>query len=346
MKAVFYSAPGEVEVREIPEPVTLPDEVKIKVEYCALCATDVHVVMHGLYGLQPPMIMGHEVSGTVVEIGEEAAKKTTLKVGDRVAAIPSPGCGECEHCKRGLPMHCDNAGFEPEKKPMDAMAEYRTYYSNQLVKIPDHVSFKKAALVEPISTASRGIELADFKMGSTVCLSGAGSIGLIMLNLVKYRGGTRITVIEPSPERRELAKKLGAQHVIDPTCENVVEKCMEITDGIGFDVVFEMSGAKSAAPLCPDMIGKAGTIVYFAVYPMDYELPINLYELYMKEARLQFVFTNPALFPKSVDLLDCLDMDGLIGPTYDIDDAPQAFADFAKASAAKLLIRCNPEAEL
>ena len=123
MKAVFYTAPGEVEVREIPEPVTLADEVKIKVEYCALCATDVHVVMHGLYGLQPPMIMGHEVSGTVVEIGEEAAKKTTLKVGDRVAAIPSPGCGECEHCKRGLPMHCDNAGFEPEKKPMDAMAE-------------------------------------------------------------------------------------------------------------------------------------------------------------------------------------------------------------------------------
>ena len=343
MKAVVYTAPGKVETLDVPEPVTLPDEVKVRVEYCALCATDVHVVMHGLYDLKPPMIVGHEMSGTVVEVGEIAAAKSGLKPGDRVCAIPSPGCGECFHCKKGLPMHCDNAGFEPEKKPMDAMAEYRTYYSNQLIKLPDHVSFEKGALVEPISTASRGIELADMKMGSTVFVSGAGSIGLIMLNLIKFKGGTRITVSEPSPQRREMAKALGAQYVIDPTTQDVYEEAMKITDGHGYDYVFEMSGSKAAAPLCPQLIDKAGTIVYFAVYPMDYELPINLYELYMKEARLQFVFTNPYLFPKSVDLLDVLDMDKLIGPTYSIDDADKAFEEFARAAYPKLLIRCRQD---
>jgi len=341
IKGVVYTAPGTVEVREVPMPVTGPDEVLVKIEYCALCASDVHVVNHALFGLQPPMLMGHEASGIIVELGENLKNNKRFRVGDHVCAIPSPYCGECDHCKRGDIMHCEEAGFEPEKKPMDSMVEYRTYPTSQLIKLPDNIPFEYGALVEPISTASRGIELANMQFGSTVCVSGAGSIGLIMLNLIKYRGGTRITVIEPSAERREMALQLGAQHVLDPTTDDVVAEAMKITDGMGFDFVFEMSGARSAAPLCPKMIATRGTIIYFAVYPEDYELPLNLFEMFQKEARLQFVFTNPFLFPRSVDLLSCLDMDKLVGPVYELDDAPQAFGDFAKAKYPKLLIRCN-----
>lgn len=341
MKGVFYTAPGKVEVREAPMPVTGPDEVMVRVEYCALCATDVHVVNHGLFGLQPPMLMGHEATGTIVEVGENVAARGYFKVGDRVSAIPSPYCGECPHCKRGDIMHCEEAGFEPEKKPMDSMVEYRTYPTKQLVKLPDGVPFEHASLVEPISTASRGIELADMPMGSTVCVSGAGSIGLIMLNLIKYRGGTRITVIEPVPEKREIALALGAQHVIDPTSGDAAAECMKITDGLGFDFVFEMSGARSAAELCPKIIATRGCIVYFAVYPENYDMPLNLFDMFNKEARLQFVFTNPFLFPRSVDLLGVLDMDKLVGPIYEMDDAPQAFEDFKTAKYPKLLIKCR-----
>ncbi len=343
MKGVVYTAPGEVKVLDLPMPEVGPDDILVKVEYCALCATDVHVVMHGLYNLKPPMVMGHEMSGTVAGVGLNVARKGRFHVGDRVAAIPSDSCGECYYCKKGLPMHCEEGGFEPEKKPMDAMAEYRTYSARQLVKLPDHVSFEAGALVEPISTASRGIELAEMKMGSTVCLSGAGSIGLIMLNLVKFRGGTRITVIEPVKERREMALKLGAQHVIDPTTQDVVAECRKITDGKGFEYVFEMSGARSAAPVCPKILCKSGTIVYFAVYPMDYEMPLNMFDMYGLEARLQFVFTNPFLFPRSVDLLSTLDMDKLVGPVYELEDAPKAFDDFRKAIYPKLLIKCNQD---
>ncbi len=338
MKGVVFVAPGKVEMQELPMPVCGPDEVLVKIEYCALCATDVHVVNHGLYGLKPPMVMGHEATGTVTEVGKNCVKY--FKPGDRVSACPAFFCGKCDHCKKGDIMHCEEAGFEPEKKPMDAMVEYRTYAPQQLFRLPDDVPFEHAALVEPISTASRGIQLADIPLGATVCVSGAGSIGLIMLDLIKFRGPGRLTVIDPVPEKREMALSLGAQHVIDPTVQDVAAECARITGGMGFDYVFEMSGARSAAQLCPRLIGTRGTIVYFAVYPMDYELPLNLFDMYNKEARLQFVFTNPYLFPKSVDLLKVLDMDKLVGPTYEMEDAQKAFDDFGRARYPKLLIRC------
>ncbi len=341
MKGVVYVAKDTVEVRDIPMPVTAPDEIMVKIEYCAVCATDVHVVSHGLYGLKPPMIMGHEACGTVVEVGTEAANSSSLKVGDRVAACPLHFCGQCEYCKKGLVMHCKEAGFEPEKKPMDSMVEYRTYFPDQLFKLPDYVTFEQAALVEPISTASRGVNLANMKLGSTVFLSGAGSIGLIMLNLLGLQGGTRITVSDPIPEKRQMALDLGAQFVIDPTKQDVVAECDKITDGMGFDYVFEMSGSTKAAELCPHIIGKCGSIIYFAVYPMDYTLPLNLFDMYGKEASLQFVFTDPFIYPNSVDLLSRLDTDKLIGPIYDLENAPQAFKDFQNAKYPKLLIKCS-----
>jgi threonine dehydrogenase-like Zn-dependent dehydrogenase len=341
MKGVVYVDRGKVEVQELPMPIVGADEILVRIEYCALCATDVHVVTHGLFGIRPPMVMGHEAAGTVVEVGASVAAKGYFKAGDRVSACPAQFCGKCSHCKKGLVMHCEEAGFEPEKKPMDAMVEYRTYPPEQLFKLPDNVPFEHAALIEPISTASRGVALADMPMGSTVCVSGAGAIGLIMLNLVKYRGGTRLTVIDPVPEKRQLALELGAQYVIDPMNQDVVIECDKITDGMGFDFAFEMSGSIKAAPICPKIIGKCGCIVYFAVYPMNYELPLNLFDMFGKEARLQFVFTDPYLFPKSVDLLSRLDMDKLIGPIYEMKDAQKAFDDFQIAKYPKLLIKCT-----
>ncbi|MCD8097592.1 MAG: zinc-binding dehydrogenase, partial [Lachnospiraceae bacterium] len=259
---------------------------------------------------------------------------------DHVTANPVPYCGSCAHCRRGQPSHCENAAFDPAKKPMDAMAEYRTYPPRQLYRVPKEIPFEHACLVEPITTASRGMELANMQLGSTVCISGAGSIGLIMLDLVKYRGGTRVTVIDPVPEKRQLALELGAQYVIDPNSQDVVAEGMRITEGLGYDVVFEMSGVGSAAELCPELVAHCGCIEYFAVYPESYRLPLSLFDMFNKEARIQFTFTNPYLYPRSVDLLQRLDMDRLIGPVYAIEDAAQAFADFRTAKYPKLLIRC------
>lgn len=340
MKAVMYRGKGKVEVCEIDKPLCPPDEVMVKIEYCALCATDVHLVTNGLFGVSDPLTLGHEMSGTVVEIGAEVPKGL-YELGDKVTANPVPSCGVCPQCRKGLPQHCEKAAFNPANRPMNAMAEYRSYPVQQLFKVPKEIPFEYACLVEPITTASRGLSLADPAMGSTVCLSGAGSIGLIMLNLLKYRGLARITVIDPVKEKRDLALEMGAQFVIDPVNQDVVEEAMRITDGMGYDTVFEMSGARSAAELCPKLVGHAGTIEYFAVYPEDYMLPLNLFEMFNKEARVQFTFTDPKLYPKSIELLKVLDMNKIAGPVYELSDAVKAFEDFKSAKYPKLLIHCN-----
>ena len=341
MKAVYFVGKGKLEIRDIPIPQPLSDEVLVKIKYCALCATDVHLVENGLFGVEKPIIVGHEMSGTVVAMGEAASASGMFQIGDQVTANPVPACGLCPECRRGRPSHCVNAAFDPDGKPMDAMAEYRTYPLSQLFKVPKRIPFAHACLTEPITTVSRGIEQARFSFGSTVCVSGAGSIGLIMVNALKHCGATRITVIEPVAERRELALKLGAQYVLDPVNQDVVSEGMRITDGLGYDFVFEMSGARSAAPICPKLVAACGCVEYFAVYPEDYHLPLNLYDMFNKEARIQFTFTNPTLYPRSIDLLETLDMELLVGPVYDIEDAPKAFADFRGAKYPKLLIRCS-----
>ena len=340
MKAVMYLGKGKVGVCDIEKPVCPPDEVMVKIEYCALCATDVHLVTNGLFGVTDPLTLGHEMSGTVVEVGPEVPEGL-FQVGDKVTANPVPSCGVCPQCRKGLPQHCEKAAFNPVNRPMNAMAEYRSYPVQQLFKVPQDIPFEHACLVEPITTASRGLSLAAPMMGSTVCLSGAGSIGLIMLDLLKYRGLARITVIDPVKEKRELALEMGAQCVIDATAQGVVAGARKITDGMGYDTVLEMSGARSAGELSPQLVGHGGTIEYFAVYPEDYHLPLNLFDMFNKEARIQFTFTNPTLYPRSIELLRVLDMDKLVGPVYEIDDAPKAFEDFKNAKYPKLLINCN-----
>lgn len=340
MKAVNYIRKGLLEVQDIEKPACPPDEIMVKIKFCALCATDVHAVNDGLFGLNKPLTLGHEMSGEVVEIGADVPQGM-FEIGDKVTANPVPYCGVCPQCRRGLYQHCVKAAFNPDNRPMNAMAEYRSYPVKQLFKVPEDIPFEHACLTEPITCASRGLQLADPQLGDTICISGAGSIGLIILNLVKYRGGTRVTVIDPVPEKREIALELGADYVIDPMDQDVVAEAMKITEGLGYDVVFEVSGVKSAAELCPALVAHAGTIEYFAVFPEDYNLPLNLFDMFNKEARIQFTFTNPMLYPRSIDLLRKLDMDKLIGPVYDIEDAPRAFEDFKKAKWPKLLIKCS-----
>lgn len=339
MKAAVYADKNKVEIRDVPIGAVGVDQVKIKVEFCAMCATDVHVVTQGLYGLPYGMILGHEASGIVVEIGQDVLD-SGLKIGDRVAACPLKFCGKCKYCKKGLVMHCEK-GFDIASQPFACMAEYRIYSPEQLFKIPDNVSFEEAALIEPLTCAVRAMDLAQICLGNTVAISGAGGIGLLLLQLIKLQGGTRITVIEPVEAKRKLALELGADFAIDPLNEDIIEESMKITDDLGFDFVFEASGAPKAAPPCLKIVGKFGCVVYFAVYPMDYEIPINLYDLYGKEARIQTVFTSPYIFPRSVELASKVNLKKIIGAIYSLDNIVEAFDAFHQSKHPKILIKCS-----
>ena len=327
----------------MPKPAAPADEILVKIEYCAVCGTDAGVVFDGMFGVEPPMIVGHEMSGVVAEIGADVPAGL-FRVGDHVIANPVRHCGHCVYCRKGQYAHCVNAAFENSDRPLDAMAEYRTYPPQQLFVIPRDIPLKHACLVEPVNTVCRGIRQAGMTLGGTVCVSGAGSMGLIMLDLLKGFGATRLTVIEPVAEKRALALELGAEHVIDPMTRDTLAEAMRITDGQGYDFVFEMSGAKSAAELALELVAPCGCVEYFAIHSGEYRLPVNMFDMFNKEARIQFTFTDPTLYPRSIDLIRRMDMDKIIGPEYSIDDAAQAFADFRTSKHPKLVVRCGSDA--
>jgi len=335
MKALMFVAPGKVEMGELPEPEVRPGTVKLKINYAAWCATDVHIVDHGLYGMRPPMPLGHEACGTIIELGD-GADKLGWKIGDRVSVASLFPCGHCDSCKRGADVWCATPSMMP------AFTEYGVAPTNGIFKIPDDVvDIAPYCLAEPSASAMRGIDLADIRLGNTVAISGTGGIGSIILNMLLLRGGTRVTVIEPVAAKREMAMQMGAQFTIDPFNEDVVARSIEITEGRGFDVVFEASGSPKAAPAVLDMIANKGKAVYFAVFPMDYELPVNLFKLYYKEGRIQTVFTTIANYPRVMDLIPRLQTDKIIGAIMPLDQAVESFELFHKSIYPKIVLKCS-----
>ena len=336
MKAIWWTGKDKIELIDVPIPEVTPGTAKVKIAYTAICATDVHMVSMGAMnvvmreGGQP---LGHESSGVIVELGPDT-EKSGFKVGDKVAVYPLPPCGECENCKNGIHQYCKNAGL------IGTFSEYIVIPTTGLYKIPDDADLQAYALTEPANCVIRGMDLAPIRHGQTVLVSGVGAIGSILLDCVIHSGAAKITVSDPIPQKRENALAMGAEFAIDPINENLIERALEITDGKGFDHIFEVSGVPAAAPPCLYMLAKCGTITYFAVFPPDYEMPLNLHELYMREGRVQTVFTNPAIMNRVIKLMPRLQTDKIIGKIYDLADGMEAIEMFHKSIYPKVLIRC------
>jgi (R,R)-butanediol dehydrogenase/meso-butanediol dehydrogenase/diacetyl reductase/L-iditol 2-dehydrogenase len=327
---------GRVAVLDRPCPPLGDEDVKIKVAYCAICGSDPHVV-GGIFGWEPPFGLGHEASGVVVEVGPKATR-LGFKPGDRVAGNFRRYCGACHYCRNGQEQFCENTSEEP------AMAEYMIWHESQLVRLPDGVSLKKGCLLEPVSIGVRVADKTDMRVGRRVAVSGGGPIGLISLQLMKMFGATSLTVIEPNPQRRALAEKFGADHLIDPAVSDVEEEGLRITGGLGYDLVLEVSGAPVAAELAVKLLANAGRLIFVAMYPNDYELPLNLYRYcYKKEIEITGTFVAPYAFPRAARIIGRMDLDDFTNTVYDIDDAEAAFEAHLSGEHPKVLIRCNKD---
>lgn len=332
--------PGVCELVDIPEPPLLPtDGMKVRVDWCAMCATDVHIVTLGLYGMPAPWVMGHEVCGTIVELNPHGAA-AGFQIGDKVVVNATAPCGGCPQCKRGYGNGCTHpitGSF------FGGFVEYITAQPQQCFKIPENspVDPKYYCLAEPMASAMDGMDLADIKIGDSVLLQGCGAIGSINLNMLLLKGCTNVTVSDPVPEKRQLALKLGAQHVIDPTKEDLVQRGLEITGGRGYDIVYDVAGVPSAAPQLPQLLAYGGHLVYFAVFPMDYEMPLNLYELYRKEGRVQTVFTNFYNYPRVMELVPRMQLDTIVTREMKLSEGVAAFQAFLESKNNKILVDCT-----
>jgi len=274
MKALVARGQGQYAIEEMPVPVPGDGEILIKVEVCGICAGDVkasHPVARfwggdGMPGYcEPPFVPGHEFLGEIVAMGEGVSDE--FKIGDRVISEQVVPCGKCRYCKQGKYWLCEPHNVYGFKYYLNGgMAEYALLPKGSLnFHVPKELTLEQAALIEPYACALHGVRQADPKVDDVVVLAGAGTLGLGMVGALRLRNPKLLIVLDMEDSRLELAKKFGADIVINPGKEDAVKKVMELTDGYGCDVYLEVTGHPSAVQQGLDMICKGGTFLEFSV---------------------------------------------------------------------------------
>lgn len=335
MRAAVQKAIGVVEVEEAPEPVTRPDQIKVKIAYAGICGTDIEI-LEGTFGLvkEPcfPKIEGHEASGTIVEVG--SATKLGYKVGQRVALIPAAPCGACFFCRSGQEGFCEHNTMYS-----GAFAEYGVYGEGQVFPIADNVSFEVGTMLEPLSIAMRGNDLAKVAPGKSVAILGAGPIGMLTLIVAKHSGASKILISELVAYKRAFAERLGATITIDPFNQDLLAAAMEATNGLGFDAVFDCTGKLEGARQAVHLAGPGGHVVWAAVYPVGGEVPVSPWLMYEKDLSIHGLFQSPYFLWRANAMLSVLDLEPLISHVYPLDQINQAFDDQIHGKVMKALIR-------
>lgn len=270
MKALVITGVSKVELQELEIPKYKEDEVLIRVKHCGICGSDLPRALDG--GVHSfPIVVGHEFSGQVVEIGENV---TSVKVGDRVTAGALLPCGKCEACQQGRPAMCSHYGFIGSRQN-GAMAEYVAVKAQNVVKLPDEVDYKEGAMIEPLTVALHGIQRINIKAGATALVFGAGTIGLMVLQSLKAIGAGKVYVVDVVDKKLELAKKLGADDVINSM---KVDLNKYLAEHGRPEVVAESSGSPIAQAQSLEIVKKCGSIVYIGTATKDLTLKPETFE--------------------------------------------------------------------
>ena len=286
MKAVvkFASGEGNVEVLDVDEPSCGDDQVKLEVGYCGVCGTDLHV-FHDTFRNYPPVILGHEFAGTVVEIGRNVSG---VSVGDRVTGLGATAvtCGKCEYCLSGYFIFCTN------RRGMGhgvngALTRYVVMRPDQLYRVPDGFSMEEAALSEPFAAAVQAVtELTPVRLGDTALISGPGPIGLLCLKLLVAEGvKTVVAGAAGDGERLEVARRIGAAVTVDISKQKLSEVLQAETRGRGVDVAFECAGHPGSVRGCLESLRPMGRYTQVGICGKEIPFPIDL--IFYKQLTMQ-----------------------------------------------------------
>jgi L-iditol 2-dehydrogenase len=286
MKAVVKTRPepGNVEYIDMPDPKAGPGQVVIEVCNAGVCGTDIHI-FKSEYVIKPPVILGHEFCGTIVEVGTGV---TRFKAGDRVTVNPSAGrlCGKCRYCQSGAPFFCiDRAAVG---SGMDGgFARYCCVRQEIVIPLPGNLDFEVGALCEPFACAVQAvIELTTINPGDVVAVSGPGPIGLMCAMLAKGQGAHVVLLGTASDTgRMALSKSLGVDVTVNVGTEDPREIIKQLTQGYGADVVLECAGAPASAAMCLDLVRKMGRYTQVGLFGAP--LQIELDKVVLKQVRFQ-----------------------------------------------------------
>jgi L-iditol 2-dehydrogenase len=271
MKVARYYGPGDLRVEQAPEPEPRPGEVKIAVRNCSTCGTDLKIFRHGHYRIAPPRVMGHEIAGEVVAVGDGVQG---WAVGDRVQVIAAIPCGRCAECLRGRMTVCPNQesmGYQYD----GGFAEYMIVPPSVLAvdglnRIPEQLSFAEASVAEPLACVLNGQELAGVGQGDEVVVVGAGPIGCLHARLARARGAARVILAEVNRGRLQAAAALVApDETVCAEDGDVAEQILKLTDGRGADVTIVAAASGRAQEDALRYAARRGRISFFGGLPQD-----------------------------------------------------------------------------
>jgi erythritol/L-threitol dehydrogenase len=335
MQAVVCHAPYDYRVEELPRPQPGPGELLVKVGSTGICASDMKCFTGGElfwkttgWHCEAPVVPGHEFAGVVAELGEGAAERHDVRVGDHAIAEQIVPCDRCRFCKSGAYWMCEphvTFGFNRD----GGMAEYMLFPANARVhRIADSISKQQAAYIEPLACAMHAIDRGEIAPGDTVVIGGTGNIGLCALQAAKRFNPGQMIALDTNPARLELALRLGADVAINPLEEDAPARVKALTDGYGCDVYVEMSGSGKAPQQGLDMIRRLGTLVAFSVLNEPALIDWNLVGD-QKELNVHGSHLGPYCYPKAITAIadGTIDVTSLISaefPLAEFDAAMEA----------------------
>ena len=327
-KGAFMRGLDHMIIKEIPTPSAGAGKVVVSLEYVGICGSDVHYFHSGRIGdyivdLDSDYMLGHECAGTVVEVGEGV---TSLQIGDKVAIEPGHTCGKCEFCKAGLYNLCPDVIFLATPPVQGCNMEYIEYPADWCFKLPDNMTTKEGALIEPLSVGFHAANQADVQVGDTVVILGSGCIGLVTLLSSKAHGAGKIIVADLVDARLQKALELGADYVINSKEVDALAEISRLTDGKGADKVFETAGSPVTIAQTAFAVKRGGTICLVGLSSQS-EITYNFSQIMDKEAKIVSVFRYRNIYPKAIAAVakGAIDVKRIVTHEFDLDHIQEAY---------------------
>ncbi len=349
MKRLYIADKYKVEIQDIPVMDIGPDEVQVEIAYCGICGSDVHAYKGEHPFVPVPATPGHEGSGIVKKLGANAAK-SGLKVGDKVTFEPNLVCGKCFNCRAGRYNICESLrvmGCQSHGMLQDLFNSP----VEKVVKLPQDMSLKKAAMTEPLAVGIHAVRMSRMQVGDHVVILGAGTIGLSVLQFAKLAGANILMVADFLEKRLEIAKKLGATHVINLSKESSVHEFLEKNPGImgfeGVDVVFECVGVEASMNECLKVARKGGKIVVLGVFG---KLVNSFNAAWVQDREFNIIGSLMYTLRDIKDTVDAIytnkvNVEPMITSIVDLDDGAKGFeiADKDAKNQIKVLVKVKGE---
>ncbi|MBC7325740.1 MAG: NAD(P)-dependent alcohol dehydrogenase, partial [Moorella sp. (in: Bacteria)] len=335
MKAAFLKEPGVITIEEVKKPSPGPGEVLVKIRSVGVCGSDVHYYRHGRIGsyvVQKPLILGHECSGEVVELGPGVK---TLEVGDRVALEPGIPCRKCRFCKTGRYNLCPDVVFMATPPVDGAFVEFVAFPEDFAFRLPDNVSFDEGALIEPLAVGIYSMERAGVEPGESVVILGAGPIGLLTLQAARAYGANPVVITDASAFRLSVARSLGADLAVNVSEEKAIAAILEYL-GAEADVVVEAAGAPAAIQETWKLVRRGGRVVFIGLPAQDI-VGYSFAELSRKELDILGIFRYANVYPRAIHMVarGIINLKALITHHFPLEEVQAALelADRGKEEA-------------